>query len=397
MPESTHLAGPAPADRPPTAGDLVDRYRPGSSFFFASPRQVLLAEGIAVGLPARDTDLAGYVSTMLAAVAGDVPEPVAVGAIPFADPAAAHLVVPAAVHRAAPVGVDWRPPPEPAGPPAGIEVRAVPEPEGYLRGVERALARMADGELAKVVLARSLHVGAPSGLDLRRVLANLATLDPRGYTFAADLPGGRTLLGASPELLVSRVGDRVVANPLAGSAARSPEPAQDARRAATLFNSRKDRHEHALVVEAVAEALRPYCIDLRVPARPAVVPTGTMWHLSTQVTGTLADPSTTALTLATALHPTPAVCGTPPGPARDMIAEVEPFPRGFYTGTVGWVDADGDGEWVIAIRCAEADERTLRLYAGAGIVPGSRPADELAETSAKFRTLLLAMGLPDAA
>lgn len=118
-----------------------------------------------------------------------------------------------------------------------------------------------------------------------------------------------------------------------------------------------------------------------------------MWHLSTELKGELTDLSVSSLELAAALHPTPAVCGTPTNAAKEAIKQIEPFDRGFFTGMVGWCDADGDGEWVVTIRCAEAEEHALRLYAGAGIVAGSKPEEELAETSAKFRTMLLAMGM----
>ncbi|WP_033341851.1 isochorismate synthase DhbC [Catenuloplanes japonicus] len=379
--------------RTQAATELIDDYRPGSSFFFASPRHTLLAEGIAAVVPGRAADLPSYVAGMLGALreAGDV-RPIATGAIPFADTAAAQLVVPMSARWSAPPVNRVLPRPDA---PAGYHVQPVPEPARYTEGVARALAMMDGGELAKVVLARSLHVTADEVIDLRDLVRRLAHRDARGYTFAADLPHGRTLVGASPELLVSRFGTRVVANPMAGSAARSTDRYEDVRRAATLRDSEKDLREHAVVVESVVEALRPYCKEIEVPARPAVVPTAAMWHLSTRIAAELADDATSALELAHALHPTPAICGVPVGAARDAIAAIEPFDRGFYTGMVGWVDASGDGEWVVTIRCAEVDDRSMRLYAGAGIVPGSSPEAELAETTAKFRTMLRAMGLDD--
>lgn len=147
-----------------------------------------------------------------------------------------------------------------------------------------------------------------------------------------------------------------------------------------------------MVVDAVHQAMAPYCSSVAVPQRPTLVRTATMWHLSTTVTGVLERPDTSALEVARTLHPTPAVCGTPTGTARRVIRETEPFDRGFFTGMVGWEDADGDGEWVVTIRCAEAEGRSLRLYAGAGIVAASDPAAETAETAAKFRTFLDAVG-----
>ncbi len=138
--------------------------------------------------------------------------------------------------------------------------------------------------------------------------------------------------------------------------------------------------------------MAPYCSTIDVPARPSLIRTAAMWHLSTTVTGTLAHPEVSALEIASSLHPTPAVCGTPTPLAREVIRETEPFDRGFFTGIVGWGDADGNGEWVVTIRCAEAEERMLRLYAGAGVVAASVPEDETAETAAKFRTFLHAVG-----
>ena len=138
----------------------------------------------------------------------------------------------------------------------------------------------------------------------------------------------------------------------------------------------------------------PIAGHLNVPAEPSVIHTRTLWHLSTEVQGELIDPATSSLELATALHPTPAVCGYPNREARDLIAEIEPFDRGFFTGMVGWCDASGDGEWAVTIRCAEAEGGNLRLFAGAGIVMGSTPEQELAETATKFRTMLNAHGHP---
>jgi isochorismate synthase len=125
------------------------------------------------------------------------------------------------------------------------------------------------------------------------------------------------------------------------------------------------------------------------------VTTPAIWHLRTPITGELADPDVTALDLAAALHPTPAICGTPTEAARELVQELEPFDRDYYAGAAGWVDAAGDGEWAVAIRCAEIASTSMRLYAGGGIVPASDPRAELDETTAKFRTLLTAMGLAD--
>ncbi|WHT20501.1 isochorismate synthase DhbC [Crossiella sp. CA-258035] len=373
--------------------ELLSDYRAGSSFFFSSPRGVLLAEGTAATVPgvAAPGELGALPARVAAVLAEAGPGALVVGAVPFDHNAAASLVVPEGVRRAEAFPAELRLPELSMNVPEW-EITPVPEPAAYVRSVRAALTPLRSGELDKVVLARSLELTAPTTVDLGPLLNNLIRRDPAGYTFAADLPG-RTLIGASPELLLSRRGTSVVSNPLAGSAARSADPEEDRRRAEALLVSAKDRHEHAVVVDAVAAALRPYCRTLDVPAAPELVRTATMWHLSTRVTGELADERTSALELAAALHPTPAVCGTPVGAARDKIRALEPFDRGFYTGMVGWCDGNGDGDWVVTIRCAEADDHSLRLFAGAGIVADSSPEAELAETAAKFRTLLLAMGI----
>ncbi|GAA2336088.1 isochorismate synthase [Dactylosporangium salmoneum] len=379
-----------------TEPDLVAEYRPGASSVFASPRGTLLAEGTYFAVPPSGrpdglADLDRRVRAVLGvAEAAGHPVRAVVGAVPFAPGGRDHLVVPMRLRRGAPpsAGQAMRA----AGTVGILGLRPAPEPARYAEAVARAVRHIDAGAYTKVVLARSLRVDAP-GFDPAPVVRALAAGEPSAYTFGIDAGGGRTLLGASPELLVSRRGRRVAAHPLAGSAPRSADPAEDARRAAALLRSAKDRHEHAVVVDAVAGALRPHCAELSVPAEPTLVRTSTMWHLGTVVAGTVADPGVSALALATALHPTPAVCGTPTAAARAAIGELEAFDRGLYTGMVGWVDAEGDGEWAVTIRCALADPAGLDLYAGAGIVAGSDPAAELAETSAKLGTMLAALGL----
>ncbi|MFD2473151.1 isochorismate synthase [Amycolatopsis silviterrae] len=272
-----------------------------------------------------------------------------------------------------------------------------PAPEVYAESVRRAVDLIQDGELRKVVLARALDLVGERGVSVQQLLNNLVLADPAAHAFAVDVsapgdPEPRTLVGASPELLVSRKGDVVTANPLAGSRRRTGDPAQDAQAIADLRVSEKDLNEHALVAAQVAEVLGRYCTELDVPEKPEVMGTPTMWHLSTRITGRVGPGGPSSLELAEALHPTPAVCGVPVGLARDTIAQLEPEDRGYYAGLVGWTDLAGDGEWVVTIRCAEVSGRTARLFAGAGVVAGSDPAAELAETSAKFGTLLRALG-----
>lgn len=384
-----------------TAESLLEALRPGAAFF-ASPRHALLAEGCRATLPpGPHGTVADRVDALIAAEQD--PSAVAVGALPFSPGGPVHVVVPEAVRWSAPLETIDEPLPGGGCPAAaGSEatgptwsVRPVPAPADYAGIVDAAVERMEEpGPLQKVVLARSLELRSDEPVDPAALLRTLAVRDPRGYAFAIDL-GGETLVGASPELLVSRRGDRVTARPLAGSSPRSADPGDDHDRAAALFRSPKDRREHAVVVDAVAAALRPFCDELDVPGEPALVGTTAMWHLGTTVSGRLADPMPSALRLATALHPTPAVCGTPPAAAHALIDELEPFERGPYAGAVGWQDADGDGEWVVTIRCGIVRGDALRLYAGAGVVVGSRGVDELAETQAKFRTFLSAIGVEE--
>jgi isochorismate synthase len=380
---------------PGAATTLLDAYRPGTDRFLASPGQTLLGRGTVAEVPHDERPLTERVRHTLGARrrAGD-PAPIVVGSIPFAPGAPAALAVPEAVHWAPALCEDplvALPLPGPQGA-TSWQVREVPAPEHYAAAVAAAVARMRAGDVDKVVLARTLELTSADEPDLSAMLRALARRDPTGYTFAVPSGPGRTLIGASPELLVARRGTTLTANPLAGSAPRCADLAEDVRAAAALLDSPKDLHEHAVVVAAVREALAPFCARLEVPERPTLVRTAAMWHLSTTVTGELTDHQFSALELALALHPTPAVCGTPTDVARAVIAESEPFDRGPYTGMVGWQDADGDGEWVVTIRCAEAEGRRLRLFAGAGVVAASSPEAETAETGAKFRTFLSAVG-----
>ncbi|MFD8571477.1 isochorismate synthase [Streptomyces sp. NPDC059639] len=376
---------------------LLDDYRPATDRLIATPHHTLLGHGTLAELPHDDTPLATRVRNLLDEARRRTGErqPLVLGALPFAPDAPPALAVPEHVRRAPALETDplIALPVPITGNAADWQVREVPAPEAYSAAVAAAVARMRAGEFDKVVLARTLELTAPHAPDLPAMLRRLARRDPSGYTFAVPTAPGRTLIGASPELLVARRGANLTANPLAGSAPRSADLAEDVRRAAALLESPKDLHEHAVVVAAVREALAPFCRTIDVPERPTLVRTAAMWHLSTTVTGELIDPdSTTALDLACALHPTPAVCGTPTAVARQVIAESEPFDRGAYTGMVGWQNAAGDGEWVVTIRCAEAEGNTLRLFAGAGVVAASAPEAETAETGAKFRTFLNAVG-----
>ncbi len=277
---------------------------------------------------------------------------------------------------------------EPNAPFSKMQVFPEPLPDAYERAVGEAVGRIRRGMLRKVVLARTIRVEAGRTLDPRELLKHLRAVEPDGYSFAVDTGKGRTLVGASPELLISRFGNEIRTNPLAGSAPRAGDPAEDRENAERLGTSPKDRQEHAIVVEDVFRALHPLCRDLTYDREPQLLATANVWHLSTRFRGVLKDPGVTALDLVRALHPTPAVCGEPRDEAMGTIRELEPVPRGAYAGAVGWMDATGDGVWALALRCAELDGSTARLFAGAGIVADSDPAAELDETERKFRAFL---------
>jgi menaquinone-specific isochorismate synthase len=338
--------------------------------------------------------------------------PIAIGGLPFAPDAGASLVVPERVLARARDGDVWQttisapgnsppdhrvppsrsrigPTPLPARSPSGFRLTAVPSHAEWCGSVAEAVARIDAGEVEKVVLARAVDVEADGPLVVPDILRRLRVLFPSCMVFSVD-----GFVGASPELLIARVGLDVRSQPLAGTVARSGDPATDARLAAALLASRKDRHEHGLVVEAVAAALRPVCDRLDIPASPAIVPLRNVAHLGTTIQGRLAVPAPSALALARRLHPTPAVAGTPTTAALALLARLERRTRGRYAGPVGWVDARGNGEWAVGIRSAEVHGNRARLMSGNGIVAGSDPADELAETQLKLQALLAAIVRP---
>ncbi|MEI2455366.1 MULTISPECIES: isochorismate synthase [Lysobacter] len=394
-------SAPVSAQATVAAPPLLSGYQAQDSLFSSSQQQ-LHARGLLAPLGrAIDEDLAGAAEGLLADIAIEHGRLPLLGAVPFDRSQGARLWLPTqavfaagrARHRGA--ALSAVPGGEARARPA---IEPVPAPAQFKRNVERSLAQIRDGALRKVVMSRSLRIGAR--VDVPQLLAQLLARAPSAYTFAMDLAALQgapaCLIGSSPELLLAKRGARIVSNPLAGSIPRAADPDEDARRARGLLESAKDLHEHALVVEAVAANLAPYCRELRVPPMPSLLATPTMWHLSTRVDGVLKDPATGSLRLALALHPTPAVCGAPTERARDAIRELEGYDRGLFTGLVGWCDADGDGEWAVTIRCALVEEQRTTVFAGAGIVAGSEPEAELTETSAKLRTMLGAMGLAHA-
>lgn len=359
--------------------------------------------------PTRIADAAAAWQELVAA--SDVSDPVglpgsglvAFGTFAFADPSSATsvLIVPEFVfgRRAGRSWITRVRPSEtdgfsryPGPTPFGAEYRLTMLPgrlsvDGYREAVANAVARVRSGEARKVVLARDVRAHLPLESDLRRALVEFALGYPECWTYAVD-----GLVGASPETLVRVEHGTVSARVLAGTVSRGGDAASDCEAAQTLSASPKDRDEHDYAVGSVLDALAPHTARLQKSAEPFTLKLPNLWHLATDISGTLTDGSS-SLDLAAALHPTAAVAGTPTDAALRIIAELEPFDRGRYAGPVGWIGGDGDGEWAIALRGAQVEpDGNITAYAGCGIVAGSDPTRELAETKMKFRPVAEAFG-----
>jgi len=366
-------------------------------FAFRSARGVVQGQGLGAALPRGPAETLGARVAAFFRLAGR--DALLAGALPFAREAEDYLVQPRTVSRAV---QEVAAVPRPA---ARWQLAHEPDAAGYAASVQRALDIMrqeaAQGPgrrevLTKIVLSRSLLARADAPIDLQGLLRRLSA-DPSVTGFLVPLPprGGapRVLAGATPELLLSKTGTRILSHPLAGSARREVDAAADSANAAALARSDKDRREHAIVADFILDTLAPYCRQLSAPQGTTLTSTNSMWHLGTRIEGELKDASISSAELAAALHPTPAVCGLPRAHAARLIGEIEAYDRDFYAGAVGWCDAAGDGAWYVSIRCAEIAGNTARLYAGAGIVPGSDPWAEAAETGAKYGALLAALGI----
>ena len=379
-----------------TVDDLLDALGP-DGFVWAEHGAGLATGGVATRVPVA------HVGEVLATITSDDEVgqpgtgPIAVGALPF-DPTAlgttATMAIPARVVGRGADGRAWithiGPPLEPvpaARPrPTRFTVRAVQARDWWEQAVDAALADIAAARYAKVVLAREVTVEADAPFDLRSVLRRLRSQQP-GCILYADAG----FVGATPELLIRRTGSTFESRPMAGTAPGSVA----AEVAATLSASGKDAREHRFVVDAVFDALAPVAASIDVTDTPVVEHFGSLAHLVTPIAGRLRDDAPpSALDLARMLHPSPAVGGTPTDAALDAIGRIEPFDRGPYAGPVGWVDAHGDGAFAVALRGAEIDGARARLRAGAGIVAGSDPESEWAETVAKFDPMLRALVVP---
>lgn len=364
----------------------------------------LRARGVAAELdPAAWTgkNVAQAAASLLAAAGRDSAEtPLLVGAIPFDPSSPARLYVPEQV--------EWGPGTitQPELPAVDSDDRTdLPEDFGdlvvegsenlsYCQAVEDAVERIQAGEASKVVLARQMRIRTAQPFDPDALYPALVRQNPYAYSFRMDTDGG-TLLGATPELVLgSDRSGRVDSFPLAGSTPRHDDVVRDSTAAYRLLTSDKNLEEHGYVARAVETTMEEFADFVEAPSLPELVQTPRLWHLGSRITGRLRE-GRSALELLYALHPTPAVCGSPTAAAQRMIAELEDFDRGFFSGLIGWQDAEGNGEWALTLRCGLVDNRTATLYAAAGIVGGSIAAAEHEETAVKMSTFAKALGVSD--
>ena len=247
--------------------------------------------------------------------------------------------------------------------------------------VAEAIKEIEETELEKVVLARDLIVNSHRLIDVRKILRNLGNEYPSTWIFAVD-----GLVGATPELLLRLSHGMVTSRVLAGTISKTGNDEKDLALAASLARSSKDLEEHEYAVRSVADALDPFCTSTNVPESPFVLHLSNVMHLATDVTGALIESKKNidAFTILEKLHPSAAVCGTPTNIASQLIKRIEGMSRGRYAGPVGWIDARGDGELGIALRCGQIKNNEIQIYAGCGIVAGSNPEKELTESNAKF-------------
>ncbi|HTO01476.1 MAG TPA: isochorismate synthase [Microthrixaceae bacterium] len=396
---------------------------------FCSPRRALwgVGEAARITLPAPWIENTHLVHEALSGFEVDdqVDEPgtgpVAFGSLPFDPKSAATLVVPKVIHGYTSEGISWTTtidgPTSGAGSNDGvtedcgaedrgaelgatelgvtdpssihassIQVSSVRSPEDWCDSVDEARKRIIRGDFIKVVLAREIALQMDHPVDPASLLERLRAMYPASMCFAVD-----GFVGASPELLVSRIGEIVRAHPMAGTTPRSGEPEADQRRAAELLASDKNRIEHQITIDMVHDMLLRWSSYLDAEPTPSVVQAGPVQHLATMVEGRLSQPNPSVLELVAALHPTPAVGGWPRDAALRAIEELEQAERGPYAGPVGWVDASGNGSFAVGIRSVLLQDKAATLFAGVGVVADSDPQAELEETRAKSQALLGAL------
>jgi menaquinone-specific isochorismate synthase len=383
-----------------------------------------LGQALAIDVPAGDrASAAERTADALSAIEcdGDIDTygtgPLAFAALPFATERSATIVVPEVAYGRDRGGTRWitwvgdGPPPSRDAliarltmesrlheHPRAFSVSAARTEQSWRASVAAVRDRLRAGDARKAVMARELDIVCDAPVARWPVIDRLRTAYASSFVFAVPCaPLGEStpwLVGATPELLVRRIGDIVRSQPMAGTTRRSTDAQTDARLAALLLASHKDRNEHQITIDTVHDTLLPWCSYLDSETEPSIVSVANVHHLATFVEGRLSKPLPSVLELVTALHPTPAVCGHPRDAARALIDEHEQMDRGSYAGAVGWVDRSGQGEWAVALRCAEIAGTRARLFAGGGIVVDSDPDAELEETRVKFETMLGAIVRP---
>ncbi|HHX8676249.1 isochorismate synthase [Vibrio alginolyticus] len=374
------------------ANEMLDKELKNSPFFFSSPQNSMLCVGIKTSLTRAIpfSKLASTAEELLErAKTPENDNPVLFATVPFDENTPTQLCIPKTLY----VSGSNRGQNNDKSAPQIAKVVSPPTGDEYKNGVSHLLELFNTTELSKVVLSRSVKITTNKNINPCSLIRNLLSINTDGYTFCSQISESSKLMGASPELLVSKKGHHVVSNPLAGSRPKSSCEIENKAAYASLLDTQKDLNEHSFVVEEVEKVLNQYCHNLYTPMVPSVIETETMLHLSTLLQGQANEPNVNSLKIAADLHPTPAVCGYPRQTAYAAIKEIEKFERGYFTGMVGWCDARGNGEWVVTIRCAEVSQRAMSLYAGAGIVHESSPQSELDETGAKMNTILRAAGI----
>ena len=380
--------------------DLNDVAR-GDGYLFVRDGVGLAGRGIAAVVDADDA--VAFLARLEVdnVVGGPGTGPVAMGVLAFVPASPASLVVPRVVVGKRGDGTQWitridgatetLTAAAPRVSAAEYTVRPGVSVDTYLAAVGAARDAVRAGELNKAVIARTLIVSCSQAMDIHAVLLRLRAVFGSSYRYSIN-----GFVGASPELLIEVDGTAVRSHPLAGTTPRTGDPATDARLALQLLASAKNQIEHRVVIDEVHDTLLPWASYLDWEPEPSIVAVANVQHLGTRLEGQLSSPRPDVVTLARALSPTPALGGHPRGPALQLISDVEGFERGNYGGAVGWVDAEGNGTWAVAIRCAEfaSDRRSAQLFAGGGIVSESDPEAELAETQAKFQAMLSAIIRP---
>jgi isochorismate synthase len=387
----------------PLANDIdLNAFARGDGYLFVRDGVGLAGRGVAARVSSTDA------AALLAAIERDDTVgqpgcgPIAIGALPFLPDTDGELVIPQVVIGKGPDGHRWitviddaeadlSVPAPPRASSASFSVEALTDIDTYLAAVTAARDAVRGGLIDKAVIARDIVVRSDRAIDVYAVLLRLKASFGSSYRYSFE-----GFIGASPELLVARHGEILRSHPLAGTTARTGDPATDARLAAELLASPKNQIEHRVVIDAIHEALLPYCSYLDWEPEPSILAVANVQHLATLIEGHLSAPVPNVGDLARILSPTPALGGYPRHTAIELIVDVEGFDRGRYGGAIGWVDADGNGTWAVAIRCAELSEDrcSARLFAGGGIVAESEPLAELAETQVKFQAMLSAIIRP---